>query len=99
MGKKNSPCFVRAVFDLDCEWEGLPPVYRIYFNEELFTEREWRWQNVYLQENLRIMAPPGRYVVRIQPVGPNLAIFRPSNHRVMAGNAEWIRPDILEIRR
>jgi len=89
--------FVKALFDLDCDWEGLPPVYRIYVGDELFAERTWRWTDCYLEEMLQISAPPGQYAIRVEPVGPNLARFRSSNHRVAYGPGQWINDHTLEI--
>jgi hypothetical protein len=89
--------YCRATFDLDCHWEGLPPVYRVFVNGELFSEREWRWTDCYLTEILQISAPPGRYVVRVEPVGPNLATFSTRNHQVEHGSARWIDSQHLEI--
>lgn len=91
--------FVKAWFDLDCEWEGLPPIYRVYVNGELFAERTWIWTEHYLSEMLQIQAPPGRYEVRVEPVGPNLARFITSNHTVEDGPADWTKKGhVLEIR-
>lgn len=89
--------FVRAVFDLDCDWEGLPPVYRIYVNDELFAEREWRWTDCYLHEILQIQGVPGTYRVSVQPVGPQIANFRSTNHRIEHGPAHWLDQTTLEI--
>jgi hypothetical protein len=89
--------FIRAVFDLDCEWEGLPPTYRIYVNDELFAERTWTWVDEYLTEMLQISAAPGRYHVRVEPVAPHLSRFTASNHRVEYGPGHWIDPDHVEI--
>ena len=72
-------------------------MYRVYVNDELFSEREWRWTDCYLTEILQIQAPPGRYVVRIEPVGRNLATFTTRNHRVEYGTAQWIDAQNLEI--
>jgi len=84
--------FVRAVFDLDCKWEGIPPVYRIYVNDEMFTEREWDWaDNIYLTQILQIQAPPGKYDVRIETVEPCLAEFCIHNNRVEQGPARWVK--------
>lgn len=91
------PVFVKALFDLDCEWEGLPPDYRIYVNDELFAERTWRWTDCYLQEMLQIQAPPGHYKISLQAVGANLAKFKQSNFRVEYGPARWIDDQWLEI--
>jgi len=89
--------YVQAVFDLDCEWQGLPPVYRIYVNDELFTEREWRWTEHYLEEILQLQVMPGVYKVRLDPVGPNMASFRCSNHRIAHGVARWRDHETLEV--
>jgi hypothetical protein len=89
--------FVRAVFDLDCSWEGLPPVYRVYVRDELFAEREWRWTDCYLEETLQIQAETGVYAVRIEPLVPNLAHFRAHNHRIEHGLARWNDHQMLEI--
>lgn len=91
------PIFVKATFDLKCDWEGLPPVYRIYVNDELFTERTWTWTKHYLNEALQIQALPGTYTVTVQPVGPNLAKFYTENHAVKHGPAEWIDSTHLRI--
>jgi hypothetical protein len=83
--------YVRAVFDIDCDWEGLPPVYRVYVNDELFTERTWIWTDQHLQEILQIQAEPGKYAVRVESVGPSLSQFRVWNHRIEHGPATWIK--------
>jgi len=82
--------FVLAVFDLDCTWHSSPPTYRIYVNDELFTEREWRWpSNFYLEQLLQIQAPAGKYDVRVEPVYPSQAEFFIRNNRVDHGPAVW----------
>ena len=81
--------FVKAWFDLDCKWEGLPPSYRVYVNDELFAERTWIWTDCYLSEMLQISAPAGIYRVRVDPVGPSLAHFTTGNHRVEIGPGSW----------
>lgn len=89
--------FVKASFDLDCDWEGLPPVYRIYVNDELFTEREWTWTDHYLTETLQIEAVPGEYSVRVEPVGPCIAKFTVTNNQIGHGSAVWRGESTLEI--
>lgn len=90
MKLKDVPHYVRAVFDLDCTWEGLPPVYRIFVEDELFAEREWSWSDHYSQEMLQIYGKPGIYVVRIDVLKPSLAEFRTSNHRIEQGESIWV---------
>lgn len=67
--------YVRVVCNVYCRWEGLPPNYRVYVNDELFTERTWRWEHpeYYLQETLQIEATPGEYQIRYELVPPVLA--------------------------
>lgn len=77
--------FVRVLCDVDCDWEGLPPDYRVYVNDELFTERTWIWTNEYLEEMLQIEAVPGNYTVRYELVPPCLAQLKISNIRVDFG--------------
>ena len=91
------PVFVRANFNIDCEWEGLPPVYRVYVNDELFAERTWTWTDCYLDEMLQISASPGLYRVRVETVEPTLARFHTSNYRVDYGPGRWVKKGLLEI--
>lgn len=66
--------YVRVICNVACKWEGLPPVYRVYVNDELFTERTWRWNDeFYLREEIQIDAEPGEYKIRYELVPPNLA--------------------------
>lgn len=82
--------FVFAVFDLDCTWQGEPPVYRIYLNDELFTERKWIWPREYfLEQILQIQAPAGKYILQVVPVYPSQADFFIRNNRIEHGPARW----------
>ena len=89
--------FIKAVFDIDCVWEGDPPRYRVYVNDELFTERTWIWQDCYLTEILQIQALPGQYQISVQPVGIDPAQFHMFNRDVEHGSAQWIDSNTLEI--
>ena len=89
--------FVHLLCDVYCDWEGLPPTYRVYVNDELFSERTWIWQNEYLEELLQINAEPGDYSVSYELVSPNLARIYVKNMRVESGNAE-INDNILRIK-
>jgi hypothetical protein len=89
--------FVRVLCDIHCEWEGLPPVYRVYVNDELFTERTWIWNDVYLEELLQISAPPGQYQIRHELVPPHLAQLTVENIRIEHGHARILDNNILGI--
>lgn len=68
-----SKTFVRILSQIDCTWEGLNPVYRLYVNDELFSERTWIWTNSYLEEAVQMSAPAGTYTLRYELVPPHLA--------------------------
>lgn len=89
--------FIRASFDLHCEWEGLPPVYRIYVNDELFSERTWTWTDAHLREVLQIKAPPGKYRVQLEQVGPQIAKFHMSNYEIEYGPGRWVKGEYIGI--
>ena len=89
--------FVKATFDIDCDWNVPHPVYRIFVNDELFAERTWIWEDSYLNEMLQIAAPPGQYRIRLESVNPAQSNFRISNHAVEHGPARWIDHEYLEI--
>ena len=77
--------FIRLLCDVDCEWEGLSPIYRAYVNDELFAERTWIWADCYLQEMFQIEAEPGEYTIRYELVPPHLARLTVKNMRVDYG--------------
>jgi len=90
--------YVRVVCNLTCKWEGLPPIYRVYVNDELFTERSWQWnEDFYLKEDIQIEAEPGDYAIRYELVPPNLANLSVGLPVVKNGNAEIIGDGILRI--
>ena len=91
--------FVRVLADVDCDWEGLSPIYRVYVNDELFTERTWLWTDMYLEEMLQIEAEPGHYTLRWELVPPHLADLRVSNVRVDYGPGAIKENNVLKIKR
>ena len=93
MSKKS----VRVLCDVDCEWEGLPPNYRLYVNNELFTERTWVWTNDYLEEIIPIEAEPGNYDLRWELVPPCLAKLAVTNVRVEHGPGTIKNENLLRI--
>ena len=68
--------FVRILSNIDCDWEGLSPTYRLYVNDELFAERTWRWTDSAIQEALQVEAEPGEYTIRYELVPPHLAAIK-----------------------
>lgn len=51
-----------------CHWSEFPPVYRIYVNSDLMTERTFSWPGYrnYIRENLVCRLEPGIHTVRIE---------------------------------
>jgi hypothetical protein len=80
--------FIRVLCDVNCDWAGIPPVYRVYVDDELFAERTWRWNNVYLEEMIQIEAEPGEYVISYNLVDAPGATIRVTNMRVDYGPGE-----------
>jgi hypothetical protein len=89
--------FVRVLADVDCKWEGLDPIYRVYVNDELFAERTWRWSAAYLEELLQIEAEPGEYTLRWELVPPHLAELTVQNVRVEFGPGHVQNNTLLRI--
>lgn len=89
--------FVKVSFKLDCDWEGFAPSYRIYVNDEMFTERTFRWEDASTIELLQISAPVGRYNISVEPTGQHNGRFEQSEFCVLHGPAKWLDHNILEI--
>jgi hypothetical protein len=89
--------FVKLLCDVECEWTGKPPRYRAYVDDELFTERTWIWENVYLEEAFQIEAFPGKYTIRYELVDTKNATLRARNFRVEVGPAIVSTGGVLEV--
>jgi hypothetical protein len=88
--------FTKIEFDLYCEWKTNPPAYRVYVNDEMFTERTYIWQGgQYLTELLQLSAPAGQYKVRVENLGSGS--FKMRNMRCTVGNASVIDNETFEV--
>ena len=90
--------FVRVICTVDCDWAGLPPIYRVYVNNELFAERSWIWTDSMIEELLQIQAPPGDYNISYELVPPHLATMTVKNMHGEQGNASLYNPNTLRIK-
>ena len=86
---------VQFEYEVHCDWTGTPPVYRLYVNDELFSERTYIWPDKYLEEVVSIEAPPGDYVVRHELHGNGTLTAK--NPRVTIGTAEFVDTNTLRI--
>jgi len=87
--------------DINCEWAGTAPSYRVFVNDELFAERTFIWHEQYLAEMLQISAEPGVYHVRVETILDdiqNSTQFDIKNYQIEYGPAQWISDGILEIK-
>jgi hypothetical protein len=90
--------FVKVNLDLFCDWKKVPPVYRLYVNHELFTERTYIWGGTqYLEENISLDAPPGKYTIRVDNLGDPDCQFKIRNLKVSNGPAQVIDSKTFEI--
>ena len=68
----------KILFNLYCDWKHFPPTYRVYFNDELMTEREYIWKNdqQLVQENVPVIADITKaHTIRIEQVKPQNGTF------------------------
>jgi hypothetical protein len=77
--------FATVMCDVFCDWQQQPPVYRLYVNNELFTERTFIWTEHYLEEMIQIHACPGKYQIRYEIVKNLDAVLSVRNMRVKHG--------------
>jgi len=64
-------------FYLYCRWKDLPPTYRLYFDDELMTERTYIWHNDthVLQERLPIITDSNKVTITIEQIGQQSGTF------------------------
>ena len=79
--------FVMASFEIDCFDNTPPPVYRIWLGDQLFMERCFDFTELWLEETLQILAPPGEYVLRVECVNKNISQLKLWNFNVAKGTA------------
>jgi len=92
--------FVTVKFDVKCKWQGFYPEYRIYVNDELFTERTFKYHDgFYINEMLQIKAKPGVYQIYFEQLAPAPGKFTIGSPYIEQGDAivlDDTRFEILE---
>jgi hypothetical protein len=80
---------IQVQCDVYCRWDGNDTRYRLYVNDELFTERSWIWNDkeYYLEEVITIEAPPGQYEIKYELLEPTHSKLGIKNMRVTSGTA------------
>ena len=80
------PKFIQFTVDVSAKRQpGAELQYRVYINDELFTERNWIWTDAYLEETHQISAPSGIYPIRYETVDSEGGRIRVKNFRVIDG--------------
>ncbi len=80
------PKFIQFTVDVSVKrYPGADLRYRAYINNELFTERNWIWTDMYLEETHQILAPTGIYPIRYETVNKEAGRIRVNNFRVIDG--------------
>jgi len=85
-------------FDIFCKWSGKAPTYRIYVDDELQTERDYKYNNneVYLNERLPLYLTSGMHSIQFENLG-NQSIFSIENFTIDKGNATVIKDMTFEV--
>lgn len=87
--------FVSVVADIYCDWEGNPPNYRVWVENELFGERTYIWKDEYLEELVQIFAEPGKYTLRWELVPPFTGKIHAKNLQIKDGNARLVKHTLI----
>ena len=90
--------FILATIDIHVERLQPGAGYRIYVDDDLFNERNWRWKGkTYLTELLQISARPGKYTVKVEKIGSGKTKFVARNLKIKLGDANVIDENTVEV--
>lgn len=90
--------FVKVLFDVKRTDRSLVDGgYRVYVDDELFTQRTWSGSNFFLREMVQILAPPGKYNITIEQNPGTVAQFKPSNFKVIYGPGKVSTDGVLTV--
>lgn len=84
--------------NVHCRHKRGQPRYRLWVNDQLFTERTWIWDdNHYLEETIPIYAVPGKYQLRYELVAGDQAELSANHWEVTHGPGRIDTQGNLEI--
>jgi hypothetical protein len=80
----NAAGAVLLTFDLMCSWCDKPPVYRLYLDGQLMTERTYTWDNTttHIKEHVPAMLAPGLHYLSIENLTPQTSAFTINNFEI-----------------
>jgi hypothetical protein len=75
---------VYVTFTLLCDWQGSPPVYRLYVDDELVTERTYKFKNTELtiEECIPLNITAGPHYMRVINMHPESSTFKVTDFKV-----------------
>ena len=75
---------LRIEIDILCDWQTEPEAYRLYIDDDLYTERTYIWRNPHqwVREILVAELAPGKHTIKIQPVNSEFQGFKLSNFAI-----------------
>jgi len=86
--------FIILRFDLHFDWDTKPPIYRVYINDEMFTERTYRAKKTECyKELLQLKAPIGVYRLDVK----SNDTYTLSNSYIETGDGKMINSREFEI--
>lgn len=75
---------LRIEVDVYCDWQTEPQAYRLYINNDLFTERTYIWRNPnqWVREILIAGLESGEHTITLEPVNSEFRGFRLLNFAI-----------------
>ena len=70
--------------DLYCKWEITPPIYRLYVDDTLLTERTYIWncEEQFVREHVIVNLEHGTHTLKIESVNSEFAVFMKRNFSI-----------------
>lgn len=75
---------LRIEIDIFCDWQTEHEAYRLYLDDDLYTERTYIWRNPHqwVREILVAELGPGIHTIKIQPVNSEFQGFKLANFAI-----------------
>lgn len=75
---------LRIEVDVYCEWQIEPQAYRLYIDNDLYTERTYIWHNPnqWVREILVAELESGEHTIKLEPVTSGFSGFKLQNFAV-----------------
>lgn len=86
---------VHIAFELWCDWTDDAPVYRVYVDNHLMTERTYIFNNkeLFIEEHVPLMTTAGKHYLKIENLNPKTAKFTIKNFKINEKPGVWREMD------